>query len=60
MAAPPKIARRVVELIGPPAGPTSQAPAQFIFTSGKLPPAALAKTLVLYGFQGPALARPAV
>ena len=50
------IARRVVDLIGPPSGQTSHSPARFIFSSGKLAPALLAKTLISYGFQGPVLA----
>jgi len=56
----PAIARRVVDLIGPPAGRTPATPARFIFTSGKLPPGVLAETLIAYGFQGPALAKTAV
>jgi glutamate racemase len=44
----PAIARRVVELIGPPTTPAA-ASAEIAFTSGKPPPEALAATLTRFG-----------
>jgi glutamate racemase len=44
----PAIARRVVDLIGPPAAGTR--PASFSFTSGRAPSPALARALAVFGF----------
>jgi glutamate racemase len=44
----PAIARRVVDLIGPPAA--GGQPASFSFTSGRAPSAALARALAAFGF----------
>ena len=46
----PAIARRVVDLLGPPKARNQPAPAQFSFTSGRAPTAALARTLAEFGF----------
>ena len=45
----PAIARRVVDLIGPPAARNRPAPAQFAFTSARPPSAALAQALAEFG-----------
>jgi glutamate racemase len=44
----PAIARRVVDLAGPP-GPDAAPPAQFVFTSGRKPTPALAAALARFG-----------
>jgi glutamate racemase len=44
----PAIARRVVDLIGPPAA--GNRPASFSFTSGRAPSAALSRALAAFGF----------
>jgi glutamate racemase len=49
----PAIARRVVELIGPPSAsaiPSTPASAEITFTSGKPPSEALKATLARFGF----------
>ena len=45
----PAIARRVVDLLGPPSGDAKPLPAQAIFTSGKAPSGALAAALAGFG-----------
>jgi glutamate racemase len=45
----PAIARRVVDLIGPPDGDAPSQPAQIAFTSGRTPPPALAAALARFG-----------
>ena len=55
----PAIARRVVELIGPSAGTSPPALARTVFTSGKVPAPALAKSLEGFGLTAPA-ASPAI
>lgn len=45
----PAIARRVVELVGPAAGPKSDRPASAIFTSGRAPSPELAAALAGFG-----------
>jgi glutamate racemase len=46
----PAIARRVVELLGPPAGPAPDGAARIIFTSGRPPAPALSQALGRFGF----------
>jgi glutamate racemase len=46
----PAIARRVLDLLGPPQQRNQPTPARFTFTSGKAPSAALARTLATFGF----------
>jgi glutamate racemase len=46
----PAIARRVLDLMGPPRRRNQPAPARFTFTSGKAPSAALARALTAFGF----------
>ena len=46
----PAIARRVVDLLGPPQRRNQPAPARFTFTSGKAPSGALARALMAFGF----------
>jgi glutamate racemase len=46
----PAIARRVVDLLGPPQRRNQPAPARFAFTSGKAPSAALTRALAGLGF----------
>jgi glutamate racemase len=46
----PAIARRVVDLIGPPAAGNRPAPTSFAFTSGRAPSPALARALAAFGF----------
>lgn len=46
----PAIARRVVELIGPPQGDRPRLPPRAVFTSGRRPSAALATALARFGF----------
>jgi glutamate racemase len=45
----PAIARRVVELVGPATSPHAVAAAQAVFTSGRVPSAALAAALARFG-----------
>jgi glutamate racemase len=45
----PAIARRVVELLGPPASTAPAAPARLILTSGKVPSRALSASLARFG-----------
>jgi glutamate racemase len=45
----PAIARRVVDLIGPPAGGGAGAPARMVLTSGRAPAAALGAALARFG-----------
>jgi glutamate racemase len=52
----PAIARRVVELIGPAGGTGPAAAARTVFTSGKAPAPALAKSLEGFGLTAPAAA----
>jgi len=51
----PAIARRVVELVGPAAGPKADVPARAIFTSGHGPSGDLAAALARFGLAEPAL-----
>jgi glutamate racemase len=46
----PAIARRVLDLLGPPQRRNQLAPARFTFTSGKAPSAVLARALTAFGF----------
>jgi glutamate racemase len=46
----PAIARRVVDLLGPPQRRNQPAPAQFTFTTGKAPSPVLARALAGFGF----------
>jgi glutamate racemase len=46
----PAIARRVLDLLGPPKQRNQPTPARFTFTSGKAPSAALTRTLATFGF----------
>jgi glutamate racemase len=54
------IARRVVDLLGPPAGSPAAAPTRLIFTSGHWPSAHLEKALASYGLKASASVRPTV
>ena len=45
----PAIARRVVDLLGPPENTLPAAPARMVFTSGRTPPAALKAALTRFG-----------
>ena len=47
----PAIARRVTDLIGPPAGPAGGHPARLHFTSGRTPSSALSASLQRFGAQ---------
>jgi glutamate racemase len=47
----PAIARRVVDLLGPPEGGTPPDPARMIFTSGLAPPPALRTALISFGIK---------
>jgi glutamate racemase len=49
----PAIARRVTDLIGPPASPEAPAPAEIAFTSRRAPSPALAAALSGFGFPAP-------
>jgi glutamate racemase len=51
----PAIARRVIELIGPPAELTPGDPARILFTSGRIPPQALADALAAFGLTAGAI-----
>jgi glutamate racemase len=51
----PAIARRVTDLIGPPPASAPAGTARAIFTSGLVPPAALAAALARFGIGTPAL-----
>jgi glutamate racemase len=53
----PAIARRVVDLAGPPAGPAAGKPAPFVYTSGKVPAVALAAALARFGLAAPLAAQ---
>jgi glutamate racemase len=53
----PAIARRVTDLIGPPAGPPLREPARVHFSSGKAPNGALARVLMEFGLSPEAPAR---
>jgi glutamate racemase len=50
----PAIARRVVDLVGPAAGPASPQKTQAVFTSGRAPMPALAAALARFGIDGAA------
>jgi glutamate racemase len=56
----PAIARRVVDVLGPPAAPATSPPARMVFTSGRAQPAALLETLATLGFARPELQNHAV
>ena len=49
----PAIARRVLDLLGPPASSVASAPARIVFTSGKAPPPALRAALASLGLTRP-------
>jgi glutamate racemase len=46
----PAIARRVVDLIGPPQGQSTATQASFLFSSGRAPSPTLARALAAFGF----------
>jgi glutamate racemase len=48
----PAIARRVADLIGPPASAEPASPARIVFSSGRAPSAALGAALTRFGIAG--------